>query len=84
MTISRTNLFLPWLAAALVGLTATAVYAQSPDALSKASTWRPSGVNDVKAEAWAWLEQNQADEPTLAKATEIWSSRCGSFPKTGA
>ena len=74
MTMSKTNLFLPWLAAALVGLTATAVYAQSPDALSKASTWRPSGANDVKAEAWAWLEQNQADEPTLAKATEIWSA----------
>ena len=61
------------MAVALFGPAATAAYPQSPDTLSKAPAWELPEVEEVKVQAFAWLEENQADEAAWAKAAELWS-----------
>lgn len=74
MTRTRTNLLVRSMAVALAGLAAAAAFAQPPDPLSKAPTWQPPDPAEVKAQAFAWLEENKADDVARAKATELWTS----------
>ena len=62
-------------AAATMALLGTAVARGEPsDALAKAATWQPPAVEDVRAGAFTWLEERNADEPIRVKATELWSA----------
>jgi len=58
----------------LLGTAAAVARAQSPDALSKTPAWRPPAVEDVKARAFAWLDEHKADKDTRRAADELWSS----------
>jgi len=65
------------LLAVVIVLPATAAAvgpAQSPDALAKTPSWEPPAVEDVKAQAFAWLDGHKADKDTRRAADELWSS----------
>ena len=58
--------------AALVGLSVAAARAQPPDALAEAAAWQPADAEQVREQVWAWLDERQVDEPTRAKAADLW------------
>ncbi len=74
MSNVKTSVLILCVAVALSFLAATTVQAQSSDALSKQAAWQPPGVEEVKTQAFTWLKENEADEPALARATELWSA----------
>jgi hypothetical protein len=86
MTRMKTNLLAIWTGVALVCLLAIPAYSQSGDPLAKAPAWQPPNPDEVRAQAFAWLQKSQAvpsaghentlpnDQAALAKATELWSN----------
>ena len=79
MSNSKTHRFVASLAVALLAAAATVASAQSSDvqssdALSDEPAWQPPRAQDVKQQALAWLKEQSADQATLAKAAEFWSS----------
>ncbi len=64
-------------AVALLGVAVGTVYCQSSDTPSKPLAWQPPALEDVKAQVFVWLEENKADEPTRARAVELWSDLSG-------
>jgi hypothetical protein len=73
MSRIKTNLPKLSMAMALLGLLAATACGQPADPLAKAPTWHPPDAGDVKAQAFAWLDKNQAGDTALARATELWS-----------
>jgi hypothetical protein len=59
-------------ATALVGPSLVAARAQPPDALAQPAVWQPADAEQVREQAWVWLEERQIDEATRAKAAELW------------
>jgi hypothetical protein len=60
--------------AALIGAVSDPVRCQPPGESSQPAAWQLPSAEEVRSQAFAWLEQNQADPPTKAKASELWSS----------
>jgi hypothetical protein len=68
----------------VIGMAVAPVYAQAPDPASKAPTWRLPEVEDVKAQAFAWLEEHKPEseagsdsarqQAIREKAAAVWSS----------
>jgi hypothetical protein len=54
----------------------------SPDALAMNPTWTPAAPEDVRAQAFAWLDGQKPDEATRAKADLIWSAESGTVTGT--
>jgi hypothetical protein len=67
------------LALALLGLLAAYGYCQPTDPLASGPQWRPPDPAQVRAEAFAWLEQNRAGRPALTAAGDLWTD-VGSQP----
>ena len=74
--MSRINTSLPNLsmAVALLAFWAVTACGQPPDPLAKAPTWHPPDPEDVREQAFAWLEESRAGDAALTTATELWSA----------
>ena len=58
--------------AAILGLGVACARGQPAEAISDAATWQPADAEQVRQQVWAWLDGRQVDEPTRAKAAELW------------
>jgi len=74
MNTKKTLPVVRFAAATMVLLGTVAARGEPSDALAKAATWQPPAVEDVHARVFAWLDERGADEPTRAKANELWSA----------
>jgi hypothetical protein len=65
----------PLMAIAMLG--AAGARAADPDVLEAAPTIKAPSMDEVKKQAFAWLESRQADEATRLAAEAIWQSGAG-------
>ncbi len=70
MNFARTTIAL----LAIMLITTGMAAAQATDEPSSDPSWQPADPQEVRAEVLAWLDQRQPDEPTRAKAVEVWST----------
>ena len=60
----------------------SAAMAQSTDPLSKpAPAWQPQKPEEIKAQAFAWLEEKKIDAEVQAKAKAIWADLAPTAPE---
>ena len=55
---------------------------QAPDTLSKAPAWQNPGVEAVRTQVLAWLDQRKPDDATRNKAAAIWPASASGLTGT--
>jgi len=74
MTAAKTPTSVCWLLVLLIGTASGTDRSRPGDALAKAPEWQPPKVEDVRARALIYLEENLADAAVRARAVELWSN----------
>ena len=77
MSTTRTNRVVLFGAVAVALLGAGVARGGPSDALAKTPGWQQPGIEVVRAQVVAWLDERKVDEATRAEATALWSAESG-------
>ena len=72
MRPTRTNLIGMLLVAVLAGRLAAPGLGQPPDDLAKVPAWKPPGVQQIRTQLRAWLDERGADDAARTNVAKLW------------